>query len=401
MIVLTELSEDINTVIDAINDGKHGIIHPQVLTPSTLINELRQFEKHYNMKYSLALTETNYENLIDISEINVAILKSKLVYSIHLPVVEDTEYIAYRLIPIPKKSNSVFLAIIFDQEYILLEQRHITFIPIDENLLKLCKKLGDTSICKRKQPWYLLSETSSCVSNIRYFVKKLGHEKCRFSPFKIETLAYILLHDETQIIIPEDSIQLDCQCESKNFKIVLNQPMRITSNESCIISGLNIIIRIQNQIVYRTNIKYVKNMTLPFKADQLDTIKDKLLPLQREVHPTILKQFSQTLDNIENAMNKVKLDRRTKSWIEKTVDSLTYIGYVSSVIITLIILYKFGALDLIIKCFPKKICFFCVKTKVSNNPPVQYSTSPIAPSYSNEKVNIPLTSTKSMKIKPK
>lgn len=32
MIVLTELSEDINTLIDVVNGGKHGIIHPQVLT---------------------------------------------------------------------------------------------------------------------------------------------------------------------------------------------------------------------------------------------------------------------------------------------------------------------------------------------------------------------------------
>ena len=45
--ILTELSEDINLVIDAINDGKHGIIHPQLITPRILITELRESEETF------------------------------------------------------------------------------------------------------------------------------------------------------------------------------------------------------------------------------------------------------------------------------------------------------------------------------------------------------------------
>ena len=50
-----EFSEDLNLLINAINDGKHGIIHPQILTPNTLISELRKIEEDLNTKYPVKL----------------------------------------------------------------------------------------------------------------------------------------------------------------------------------------------------------------------------------------------------------------------------------------------------------------------------------------------------------
>ena len=37
--------EDIDMAINAINDGKHGIIHPQILTPAMLKTTIKEFEE--------------------------------------------------------------------------------------------------------------------------------------------------------------------------------------------------------------------------------------------------------------------------------------------------------------------------------------------------------------------
>ena len=50
-IMIEELQEDINTMIIAINDGKHGIIHPQILTPQMLIDSINEFETVHRTKY--------------------------------------------------------------------------------------------------------------------------------------------------------------------------------------------------------------------------------------------------------------------------------------------------------------------------------------------------------------
>ena len=37
--------------INAINDGKHGIIHPQILTPAMLKETIKEFENNQRTRY--------------------------------------------------------------------------------------------------------------------------------------------------------------------------------------------------------------------------------------------------------------------------------------------------------------------------------------------------------------
>ena len=59
-IIIKELQEDINTLITAINDGKHVIIHPQVLTPQKLINTINEFETVHRTRYHFHVNPRSY-----------------------------------------------------------------------------------------------------------------------------------------------------------------------------------------------------------------------------------------------------------------------------------------------------------------------------------------------------
>ena len=63
-----ELSEDLNLLINAINDGK------------TLISELRKIKEDLITKYPVKFCPKNYQHIIDISEISIGIIKKRLVY---------------------------------------------------------------------------------------------------------------------------------------------------------------------------------------------------------------------------------------------------------------------------------------------------------------------------------
>ena len=43
-VLIDEINEDIHMETNAINDGKHGIIHPQILTPAMLKETIKEFE---------------------------------------------------------------------------------------------------------------------------------------------------------------------------------------------------------------------------------------------------------------------------------------------------------------------------------------------------------------------
>ena len=102
--IVDELSEEINLLIKAINDGKNEIVHPQLLTLEILMVELEEFKEKFNVNH---------------------------------------------LIPISKQINSVFLVIIPDYECLLLAQGHTTYIPTDKTSFDECRFYRQTKMCKR------------------------------------------------------------------------------------------------------------------------------------------------------------------------------------------------------------------------------------------------------------
>ena len=74
-VLIDETNEDIDTAINSINDGKHGIIHPQILTPAMLKETIKEFETLQRTRYHFDAEEDNYQHIIDISVLSVAVIK--------------------------------------------------------------------------------------------------------------------------------------------------------------------------------------------------------------------------------------------------------------------------------------------------------------------------------------
>ena len=139
-LMIDELNEDLDTAINAINDGKHGIVHPQILTPEILKETINEFEATYRMKYHFDNTEDNYQHIISISTIQVAIIRQLLTYIVKIPILEQEEGVTKHVVLIPEKIHETFLAIIPDHEYIISYKD--SFTPTDITFLEKCKEIS-------------------------------------------------------------------------------------------------------------------------------------------------------------------------------------------------------------------------------------------------------------------
>ena len=72
-LMIDETSEDVDTAINAISDGKHGFVHPQILSPTILKNTIKEFEEKQRTRFHFDKDERNYQHIIDISQLSVAI----------------------------------------------------------------------------------------------------------------------------------------------------------------------------------------------------------------------------------------------------------------------------------------------------------------------------------------
>ena len=252
-------------------------------------------------------------------------------------------------------------------------------------------------MCKRIQPTYLMSETHNCENSILRTHVKTIREECKYSPFKIVNIAFITL-TSGYILIPHEPMEVDALCDSDQQKIKIQGPTKIANRDKCILNGLNIILKLSSTESLVGEIKYKKNLSLPYTDEQLDSIKEKLIPLTLEIKPLNLNNLKQLIDDIENAVDKVSRDRRTRSWTEQATTWLQYLGYAAIGIILVFADYKCGIVELLRKCIPRKICIFCVKTTVTTTPTVHYTTAPTAPTEEN---NVDCTiKTANVKIRP-
>lgn len=147
-ILIAEYSEDLNLIIDAINDGKHGIVHPQILTPDVLVRELRQIEEIVNQKYPIKLTTANYQHTIDVSETAIGIIHQKIVNILKIPILKYENFLTYHLIPIRIHHEKTLLAPISSHEIVLtIAEKSLYYIPFDTTSLQQCKNINDLRIC--------------------------------------------------------------------------------------------------------------------------------------------------------------------------------------------------------------------------------------------------------------
>ena len=68
-LLIDEMDDDVNIAINAINVGKDGVVHPQILKPKILKSAVEEFEKKHRTRHHFDNDESNYQHLIDISKL--------------------------------------------------------------------------------------------------------------------------------------------------------------------------------------------------------------------------------------------------------------------------------------------------------------------------------------------
>ena len=119
VIMIDETNEDIDTAIDSINDGKHRVVHPQLLTPKILKGTIREFKKRQRTRYHFDAEESNYQHIIDISQLSVAIIKGLFTCVVTIPIIEKEEEQIQRIISISHPVQNVYFPIIPDHDYLI------------------------------------------------------------------------------------------------------------------------------------------------------------------------------------------------------------------------------------------------------------------------------------------
>ncbi|KYN02553.1 hypothetical protein ALC62_06628 [Cyphomyrmex costatus] len=123
---LLEHEIDLNILIDGILFGKQGLIHPRIITPIQILNNSRIIKEHIpHAEFPVTLDLNNIDELIKISNLKVIYSNQRLIYILHIPLLNAERYTLYKPIPLPARQTfdkTKFATITSETDYIAISE---------------------------------------------------------------------------------------------------------------------------------------------------------------------------------------------------------------------------------------------------------------------------------------
>lgn len=125
---------------NSISFAKLGIIHPSIIKPNDLLNELTLLSKYYNPnQIPIQIKSDHLESIMKILKLKCFIYKNQITYIINVPItfVEDFELFRLYPVPIPTSVEGQFKVIIPKSKFIAKNRLDFSFLNAP------CIKLND------------------------------------------------------------------------------------------------------------------------------------------------------------------------------------------------------------------------------------------------------------------
>ncbi|XP_018903976.2 uncharacterized protein, partial [Bemisia tabaci] len=116
--LIAELRDELNVLIESILFIKQKIIHPNVITPEGLKTELEKIKLRPNL--FLPFSPHDFNNIytyFTLCNLSAFFEKGLLIFAIKIPLVSETSYNLYHLLPLPALTSNPNVFSIIDPQY--------------------------------------------------------------------------------------------------------------------------------------------------------------------------------------------------------------------------------------------------------------------------------------------
>lgn len=209
------LNFSLRDLIDAILFGKQNIVHPSILSPMQLYNELNSKNNDVILNLPLHLSLDNVHKIVDISEISSFISDNKLIFVIKIPLVlsfvDFTLYHIYSL-PTPHDINNpnTFALINPSAKFLAITQDKLLYSTLQD--LSECKVInGNYYLCKQGNIQSSVGNPTCEVIILIEHVKGIP-DSCNYKTIVGEIDIWQKLNNNKWIYVQSDVTKLSINC---------------------------------------------------------------------------------------------------------------------------------------------------------------------------------------------
>lgn len=368
--MILEYEIELQILTDAILLARRGLIHPKILTPKELFNNLKETRYAVNDKQlPVPLESDQFTNLMDISDISIFYKNHRLIYVIEIPLIEQNNFILYHVIPLPIKQGEkgIYAFINPTYNYLGLRSDKQLYTHLTEHDINKCKKINNIMICKQTDLLYQVSAIYNCESEL---LKSARLEsilrECDVRIMRVyNTVWYQLKTTNSWLYTAPRNETLHILCEdNKPRQTQLFSTGLIKLSADCDAISDNALLRSQTISAINTVEKdYIPDVKLntsklceDLKKRNVNFSDIHLLNIGKtpnlDIH--VLKTASSALDEIYKEAEELSKHHRTHTMYHNVISWFYYVLYS---IAGLVVLYISAKCSLISKCINAfKLC---------------------------------------------
>jgi hypothetical protein len=375
--MMLEYELELSILTDAILLARRGLLHPKILTPRELFDNLK--DSHYmtnNKRLPVVLEPSQFNNLIDSSELSIFYKDHRLIYIFKIPLIERNDFILYQMIPLPIKQSegNVYAFINPLHKYIGLRTDKQMYTHLTDRDIIKCKKINNAMICRQTDLLYQISTIHNCESELLQSARLENvWKECDIRVVKIHnTVWYQLQSANTWLYTAprEETLHILCQDDKpRQTQLVLTGLIKLSSE--CDAISDNVLLHSQTVSVIDTfdkdfnpNINLSTNKLCDdIRKSNVNISEIPLLNIGKTPHLDIklLETASSSLGELYKEADEIAKHHRTKTLYEKTVSWFYYTLYTISGLVMLYITIKFSLIGKCINifklcCVPKEGC---------------------------------------------
>lgn len=347
---LLSISNLLDTTLNAILFSKVNILHPSVISPINLYNELSKHSNQINKRldFPVQLNVNNIHSLIDISQLSSYYYNKKIVFILQVPLVTVDNFIIYKNIPLPtphdESSTKTFVLIQPSNKYIALSDDRMHYAMLDK--LDYCKKINNNySICELTSIFSSLGNPN-CESKLLTEVNLSLPPHCNSRIMYGQIDIWQKLNNNKWIYVQSESTKLTIKCDEDliDYSVVGTGIVKLTEN--CV--GYSKTIQLLPTSSHSFFVKSPLDISFDITTDDCcnKDIFNKTLPHLSPINLSkinldSLKYATHQMDDLENKLNNFQ---RESHFIKYGTYYSTF-TYILIVCLFLYIIYK------LYKCF--------------------------------------------------
>lgn len=320
---------NLRAIVEAIQFIKLGLLHPELLNPATLELIVKSLiESHHRYLFPISLDEIHSGALSKISRLAASYHDKKIIIAMHIPLLEPTKFIIYKLHPLPVSQhfgdNDQGAAYVQPRaSHIIISKDMDKYALVSENDLPRCQHLHKYQICSPNYPIYEVSSHRNCELLLLTDGSQQSYENCEIKVIKKQASYWKQLDTMSgwlfSLPYPE-IIQILCDSEEatvielRNIGILKLRPGCIAKTQYVTISGTQTLEGTIKEI-YVAEANLDLNQLIPnisqYKPLQV-TERQSRIPISNTKLPVGTPKFDTSLREIEEKLLEASAQERER-----------------------------------------------------------------------------------------